>query len=590
MLYLFASTWKYAGKDRWKLVTLYFLHSLSILGELLQPYAFGMAINCLQTYQLNDITKPIKWFGLYVAGFFAFQVFHHSGRWFEFTTALKNQQRLVDDVYDKLCTLPLKWHAEHHSGEVVNRVRVAGEAIRNFGFSQGSYMENIILTIGPVIILSTVDIRIALISITLLSINLFVVSKMNKAIEPILERQNEGFHVFSARITDFVGNIKTIINLGLGKKTGRDLHEKYDEYYRENMNEFWINQPRCFLIAFGGVFTEITIIVFYLWTCRNSGGHIMTGNLVMIVNYFRQLRDAFFQITSNFYETIHWKASIKSVEPINLAAEQSHLVKHMEKSTKALGQNKKSRFNWKHMLVKDLSFQYEDKGSALSDINLNIKPCEKIAVVGSSGSGKSTFLNMLAGLYKPDNVQLIMDGKEYNDLKVIQDMCLFVPQDSEIFENTIGWNINFGFEHDEEKRKRIIKIACLDEVIARMPKGLETDIREKGINLSGGEKQRLTLARGLNFAQDKSIMLLDEVTSSVDSINERSIMQNIFDNYEDRCIICSVHRLHLLDMFDKIVVMDKGRIIQEDHFSNLVSKEGHFRTLWQQYMMQENAL
>jgi ATP-binding cassette, subfamily B, bacterial len=590
MLYLFVSTWKYAGKDRWKLVTLYFLHSISICGELLQPYAFGMAINSLQTYQLNDPTKIIKWFGLYVAGFFIFQVFHHSGRWFEFNTALKNQQRLVDDVYDKLCTLPLKWHAEHHSGEVVNRVRVAGEAIRNFGFSQNNYMENIILIIGPVIILSTVDIRIALISITLLSINLFVVSKMNKAIEPILDRQNESFHVFSARISDFVGNIKTIINLGLGRKTRKDLHEKYDEYYSENMNEFWINQPRCFIIAFGGIFTELTIIMFYLWSCRNSGGPIMTGNLVMIVNYFRQLRDAFFQITSNFYEIIHWKASIKSVDPINSAAEQSYLVKHVEKYTKILKQNKKSRSNWKRMSVKGLDFKYGDNGSALCNINLDMKPCEKIAVVGSSGSGKSTFLNMLAGLYKPDHVNLIMDGKEYNELKLIQDMALFVPQDSEIFENTIGWNINFGLEINEEKLKRVIKMACLNEVLARMPKGLETDIREKGINLSGGEKQRLALARGLYFAQDKSIMLLDEVTSSIDAINERAIMQNIFDNYKERCIICSVHRLHLLHMFDKILVMDNGRIIQEGHFSNLVSNEGHFRTLWQKYMMQENTV
>lgn len=131
-------------------------------------------------------------------------------------------------------------------------------------------------------------------------------------------------------------------------------------------------------------------------------------------------------------------------------------------------------------------------------------------------------------------------------------------------------------------------MACLDEVIARMPKGLETDIREKGVNLSGGEKQRLALARGLYFAQDKNIMLLDEITSSVDSINERVLMQNIFDNYKDRCIICTVHRLHLLDMFDNVLVMDKGRIVQEGDFSKLIGVEGPFKGLWQKYIMQKN--
>jgi ABC-type multidrug transport system fused ATPase/permease subunit len=582
--------WKYAGRDRWKLVTLYFLHLLSICGELLQPYAFGMVINSLQTYGLHDPIKTIKWIGLYVGGFFIFQVFHHSGRWFEFNTALKNQQRLVDDVYDKLCTLPLKWHAEHHSGEVVNRVRVAGEALRDFGLSQSNYMENIILTIGPVIILATVDIRIAIISVTLLSINLFVVLKMNKAIESILGRLNENFHVFSARIADFVGNVKTIINLGLGRKTGRDLHRKYDDYYLEFMNEFRINQPRCFIIAFGGIFTEIIIIIFYLWSCRNSGGQIATGNLVMIVNYFRQLRDSFFEITSNFYATIHQVAAIKSVEPISLAAEQNYSEKHIEKYKEVFEKDEEGRFNWKSVSVKGLDFKYEDKNSALCNVNLDMVAHEKIAVVGSSGAGKSTFLNMLAGLYKPDNVQLILDGKGYNDIKVIQDMSLFVPQDSEIFNNTIGWNINFGLDADEEKIRRVIKLACLDEVVARMPKGLETDIREKGINLSGGEKQRLALARGLYFVQDKSIMLLDEITSSVDPVNERAIMQNIFNNYKDRCIICSVHRLHLLDMFDKILVMHNGTIVQQGNFSDLTTREGHFKTLWQKYVTQRNTV
>lgn len=580
MIFLFKSMWKHAGKDRWKLVVLYLLHLISICGELFQPYAFGMAVNCLQTYGLKAPNKALKWIGLYVAGFFIFQIFHHSGRWFEFNTALKNQQRLVDAVYMKLCNLPLKWHAEHHSGEVVNRIRIAGEGIRDFGYSQSSYLENIILTIGPVIILSTIDIRIALICITLLSINLLVISKMNKAIKPILDKKNESFHAFSARIADFAGNIQTIINLGLGKKTMRDLHQKYNDFYSENMNEFWINQPRCFIIAFGGIFTEITIILFYLWSCSNLGSQIMTGNLVMIVNYFRQLRDAFFAITSNFYETLHLISAIKSVDIINIASVQEKV----DNRKNLVNTNDGCSFNWKNISIKDLNFKYKDNDTALSNIKLNIQPHEKIAIVGSSGAGKSTLLNMLAGLYKPDNVQLILDEKEYHDFKKIQDISLFIPQDSEIFQNTIRWNINFELDTDEEKLNKVIKIACLDNVIARMPNRLDTDIRERGINLSGGEKQRLALARGLYFAQDKSILLLDEITSSIDSVNERTIMQNLFNNFKDRCIICSVHRLNLLDMFDRILVMDNGKIVQNGHFSNLVNNEGYFKVLWQKYM------
>jgi len=129
----------------------------------------------------------------------------------------------------------------------------------------------------------------------------------------------------------------------------------------------------------------------------------------------------------------------------------------------------------------------------------------------------------------------------------------------------------------------------MNEVLTKLPNGLNTDIREKGVNLSGGEKQRLALTRGLFFSKGKDILLLDEVTSSVDAINERLIMEKILQHYKECCVICTVHRLHILDMFDNIIVMDNGHIVQKGHFSKLIKEEGPFKTLWEKYQSETDS-
>jgi ABC-type multidrug transport system fused ATPase/permease subunit len=128
-----------------------------------------------------------------------------------------------------------------------------------------------------------------------------------------------------------------------------------------------------------------------------------------------------------------------------------------------------------------------------------------------------------------------------------------------------------------------VNAACFDKVLVRLPLGLNTDIREKGVNLSGGEKQRLALARGIFAAKNSSILLLDEPTSSVDAHNELVIYENIFRKYQDRCVVSSVHRLHLLDLFDMVYVFEHGKVVQRGTFRELRRQEGPFANLWRRY-------
>src|SRR4029453_11815560 len=171
-------------------------------------------------------------------------------------------------------------------------------------------------------------------------------------------------------------------------------------------------------------------------------------------------------------------------------------------------------------------------------------------------------------------------------LRHLNGRTTLVPQDPEIFADTIRFNITFGMESDESEIMRAVKLARFDSVLERLPAGFATNIAEKGVNLSGGEKQRLALARGFYFAQDSDIVLLDEPTSSVDIFNERIIYQNLLAEFADKCVISSVHRLHLLEMFDYIYVLSKGKVIEHGDLSSLLTSNGALADLWacsQQY-------
>src|SRR5581483_4700989 len=173
----------------------------------------------------------------------------------------------------------------------------------------------------------------------------------------------------------------------------------------------------------------------------------------------------------------------------------------------------------------------------------------------------TTFLKILRDLYHPKTLKLNIDGKKITDgFYAISDSISLITQDPEIFATTIRENITLGVEYTDEHLKVFTDMARFSDIVERLPKGLESSIVEKGVNLSGGEKQRLALARGLLASVNKDIILLDEPTSSVDFQNELEIFKNIFEGFPKQTIISSVHRLHLLSLFDMVYFFEDGKI------------------------------
>jgi ATP-binding cassette, subfamily B, bacterial len=250
-----------------------------------------------------------------------------------------------------------------------------------------------------------------------------------------------------------------------------------------------------------------------------------------------------------------------------------------------LPQGEATARQWHILDVNNLVFHHgsDERGKIFNQIDFSVKRGEKIALIGTSGGGKSTLLNLLSGLYTPTHVELKIDGFAFETLEPLQTITTLIPQDPEIFENTILFNITMDLPTEEAEVRHVVKLAGFSDVLEALPNGLETDIREKGLNLSVGQKQRLALARGLFAARFSSLILMDEPTSSVDLTTEKAILSGVINAFPEAAMIVSLHRLHLLPKFDKVIMISKGEVLASGPLPELLNNPGPVRDLWLSY-------
>lgn len=233
-------------------------------------------------------------------------------------------------------------------------------------------------------------------------------------------------------------------------------------------------------------------------------------------------------------------------------------------------------------------FSYEkNEAPVLQDFTLHIHPGETIAFVGGSGSGKSTLMNLIIGFLKPSEGKIFVDGKDLATIYLgsYRRQISVVPQQSILFSGTVRENITYGCENiSEEHLWEVIRGANLEDVISKLPEGLDTLVSEHGNNLSGGQKQRISIARA--FVRNPSILLLDEATSALDSASERKIQDALENLSKGRTTLVVAHRLSTIRNADRIAVISGGKLSEIGSFDELMEKQGEFYRL---YSLQGNA-
>ena len=229
---------------------------------------------------------------------------------------------------------------------------------------------------------------------------------------------------------------------------------------------------------------------------------------------------------------------------------------------------------------KNVSYGYNDEKTIIDDLSLKIGANSSVALVGESGSGKSTIIKLIMGLIKYKKGNILIDGKELKNLNLssFYDNVTYVSQEAPIFDGTLKENLIFDKEVNEEEIEKVLKLVCLDKFYKKLENGLDTELGEKGIRMSGGERQRVALAR--LFFDDSKIIILDEATSAMDNITEKEVMKNIVKHLGNKTLIVIAHRLETIKDVDTIYVLKDGLIKEYGKYEDLLNKKGYFAKLY----------
>lgn len=575
-LNLIRTVWRNGKPWRHIIVGYYIAYIIAQSVLSLGPYAFGRTVDILQHFTPDKLMSVVLWLSMSVAVLLIFWLFHGPARVKEREVAMHIQQDLRSRIYEQLTQLPLKWHQDHHSGNIISRINRASTALYRFAGDQFIYIETIIKFIASSFFLLWISLPVGLLSLLSCAISIAMVLLFDRKLIPLYNKENEIDNHVGAVMFDYISNMTTILTLRLGELTRSNLFQRLMSIWPFYKKDIVINEVKWFVMGVVLTTLQSIILIGYIVHSLHSTGMVMIGLIVMIYRYQWDLSEVFYNFSATYSELVRMDTDVKGLQVI-----QNDIDRLAHKTP---GESIARR--WHQIEIQDLEFHHsqDNRHTKIFDhLNLTIHRGEKIALIGESGGGKSTLLNMIRGLYTPDKVQLKIDGVLFPSLEPLQAITTLIPQDPEIFENTIEFNITLDVEEKPEIIQQAVKLACFDHVLHTLPSGLQTDIREKGLNLSVGQKQRLALARGLFAARFSSFILMDEPTSSVDLPTEKNILSGVIEAFPDAALMVSLHRLHLLPKFDRIIMLDHGKVIADGRTSELLNKPGPVQHLWENY-------
>lgn len=572
---LIRTVWHYGAPWRPTIVGYYIAFIIAEAFLSLTPYAFGRTIDVLQHFTAERLNEVIFWLGFGVLVSLLFWIFHGPSRIIERRVALRIQQALRLNLYEQLTHMPLKWHQDHHSGNIITRVNRASVALHRFAESQFIYVEAIVSFVMCVGFLTWISVPVGVLSLVASALIISIVIAFDKKLIPLYDAQNEIDNHVGAVIFDYISNMTTVLTLRLGELTHSNLYQRIMKVWPFFNKDTVLNETKWFTMMMLFSIVQAAILIGYIVTTLNLTGAIMMGFVVMIFRYQMDLMNVFKELSIHYSDLVRMNTDVRGLDPILKDIDQ---LAHIPQGAAVAR-------DWHYFDIKHLAFHHglDKRGQIFDDIAFRVKRGEKIALIGTSGGGKSTLLNLLSGLYTPTYVNLVIDDVAFDSLEPLQAITTLIPQDPEIFENTIAFNITMDLPTEPEDITQAVKLAGFTSVLDTLPSGLDTDIREKGLNLSVGQKQRLALARGLFAARFSSLILMDEPTSSVDLPTERSILTQVIEAFPDAAMIVSLHRLHLLPQFDSIIMLSDGKLIAQGSTAELLAKPGPVRDLWESY-------
>jgi len=568
---MWREAWIYATARQKRLVVAYhvaFVGASAI--SLAIPWLVGRVVDTLQKAGPDLLAQSARLLLEIMGCGFALWCLHGPARVVERRVAREIYMQFMERGYARVTELPLSWHQDHHSGSTINRISTAGAGLLNFIGSGFAGIATFNQLVGSIIMLLAFSPALGAFTLLGFILAISVIVALNHRMMRAMHDVNETAHTANATFYDFVSNIVSIVILRLQAFSRLTLRRKLELAMPPWMTQVKLNELRYFAFSIMSDVITAGILLGYIWMQLRAGNAVGAGALVTIYLYLQRISEQGF-----FFLGVHsdWLGELTNMEATRpIFDDHARLAGRAEVHPPA---------DWYKLEVRHLYFSHGAR-AALSDVTLPMRHGERIALIGGSGAGKSTLLSLLRALHAPQSAELYLDGAK-TDFGMLAQLTTLIPQDPEIFENTIRFNVSFGLDVPDDAVLEALKLAEFTDVLAQLPAGLDTDIREKGVNLSVGQKQRLALARGLFAAEQSDIILLDEPTSSVDLPTEEKIFGNIFTHFQGKTVVATLHRLHLLPRFDRILYLENGRIVSDLPASESLQQPGPIRDLYRMY-------
>ncbi|MFC1643887.1 ABC transporter ATP-binding protein [Candidatus Omnitrophota bacterium] len=498
-------------------------------------------------------------------------------------------QKVVRDVkngiYKKLQELSMDFYSHNPTGQLMSRITYDAAVIRD-AISSGvadTFYQPIQLVVYAGVLISVkvyfgVPWSLILIGLVLFPLILFPVVRIGKKLRTISKSSQEKVGDINNMLLETISGIKLVKSFCMQDYEWKRFKEHNQTFYKLNMKSV----KRIKIVSPMTEVMGVACVAAILWV---AGKSIISGELSAGVF------TAFLAAIFSMMKPVKKLSNVYGINQQALAATE-RIFELMDEPVNIKEKPHAAQLEAfeKNITFKEVSFRY-DKENVLNDIDLTINKGEIVALVGPSGGGKSTLVNLIPRFYDPSAGVVRIDGMDLKEISIrsLREKIGLVTQETLLFNDTVKENISYGHEDiDEEQLVRVAKAANAHRFIKDFPNGYNTMIGERGLNISGGQRQRIAIARAVY--KNPPILIFDEATSQLDTESEKLVQEAINNLMKGRTVIVIAHRLSTIKHADKIVVIDKGRIVDSGPHEELLSRNSLYKKLYQmQFLDHETA-
>jgi len=495
---------------------------------------------------------------------------------------------LKNEIYEHYQKLDISFYKRNNTGDLMNRISEDVGKVRMYIGPAIMYILNtatrFILTITVMIHVNAPLTMYVLMPLPLLAVTIYVISDLINKRSTQIQQQLSNITTYTQ---EAFSGIRVLKSYGREQFTVDNFKIQSEEYRKRNIGLVITEslfQPSMILLI--GI---SNIIIVYIGGKLAIEGKISYGNIVEFILYVNALT---WPIASLGWVTSLIQRAAASQTRINEFLQTKPVIYTAEeKNESVMQQNAASEFEINSIEFKDVSFKYPDTGiQALNKISFKIELGKSLAILGRTGSGKSTIAHLIFRLYDVDSGEILINGQNIKtlDLSVYRSHIGYVPQDVFLFSDTITDNIAFNLDSDKDHSieiERAAKNAAIHSNIIDFPDKYNTIIGERGITLSGGQKQRISIARAI--IKNPPFLIFDDCLSAVDTETEEVILRNLKNELLNRTAIIISHRVSSVKNADNIIVLDEGSIVEKGTHNDLINKKGVYFELYQMQLLEE---